>query len=68
VLWIVSQTDAMRICSDSRNSSRHHMLVWSDDGVDDPEVGRFVRDNGMFARVLAEHGVTVLRSLAHPGS
>jgi hypothetical protein len=53
-----------KLCSDPRMSGRNHMLCWTAHDIDDPEVNRYVRDTGACARVLADHHVTVLRSLA----
>jgi hypothetical protein len=64
VLWRVSEADARKICSDERTSGRNHMLRWTAQHVDDPEVNRYVRDTGTYAQVLADHHVTVLRCLA----
>ncbi|WP_158834655.1 hypothetical protein [Streptomyces sp. NRRL S-350] len=63
VLWRVSEADARRICSDERTSGRNHMLCWTAHSIDDPEINRYVRDSGAYAQVLADHDVTVLRSL-----
>ncbi|MGY3677315.1 hypothetical protein [Streptomyces sp. TE33382] len=62
VLWRTSEADARKICSDERTSGRNHMLCWTAQSIDDPEVNRYVRDNGAYAQVLAEHDVTILRS------
>jgi len=56
----VSRSDAMKICSDPRTMNRRHMLCFGGSAIDDPTVTRYVRDNGRYADVLAEHGVTVL--------
>lgn len=63
VLWRVSIEDAKAICSDDRTAGAHYMLVWTADEIDDPELNRFVRDNGQHRSVLAELGVTVLDSV-----
>lgn len=62
VLWRTTKEDAMKICSDERTSSEHHMLVWTADEIDDPKLNTFVEDNGMYNDVLAEHEVRVLDS------
>lgn len=62
VLWRVSRADAMKICSDPRTSGRNFMLCFDGGHIDDPEINRFVPDDGRFDKVLAEHGVTVLTS------
>lgn len=61
VLWHVSRTDGMKICGDDRTSGRNSMLIWSDRCIDDPETMRFVKDDGRFAQVLADHNVTILK-------
>lgn len=60
VLWRVSRADAMKICSDPRTLGRNFMLCFDGGHIDDPEINRFVPDDGRFNEVLAEHGVTVL--------
>lgn len=64
VLWRTSEADARKICSDPRTSGRNHMLCWTAQYIDDPEVNRYVRDTGTYAQVLADHHVSVLRSFA----
>ncbi len=60
VLWRVSRVDAMKICGDPRTSGRNFMLCFDGGHIDDPEINRYVRDDGRFNDVLREHGVTVL--------
>ncbi|MQS17269.1 hypothetical protein F7Q99_35100 [Streptomyces kaniharaensis] len=62
VLWRTSEVDARKICSDERTSGRSHMLCWTAHYIDDPEINRYVRDNGAYAQVLADHDVTILHS------
>ncbi len=66
VLWHVSESDARKICSDRRTGAKahpNHMLCYSYEL--DPEYNVFVSDNGRYADVLAEHGVTILASKTH---
>lgn len=67
VLWRMTLPDAQRVCSDTRTSGENYMLVWTATAIDDPAVNRYVPDNGQHAHVLAELGVTVLRSHATNG-
>lgn len=60
VLWRMSRSDAVKVCSDDRTSNNNHMLCWTADDIDNPEVNRFIPDNGKYADVLSDHGVTVL--------
>lgn len=65
VLWRVSRGDAMQICSDPRTGIEahpHHMLCWTAHDIDDPELNRFVEDNGRYDDVLVEHDIEVLDS------
>lgn len=64
VLWWTSEIDASKICSDPRMSGRNHMLCWTAQHIDDPEVSRYVRATGAYEQVLADHHVTVLGCLA----
>ena len=63
VLWHVSRTDAKKICSDERTQGSNWGLHWTAYNVGDPECHQFVRDDGRFAGVLAEHGVTIREQL-----
>jgi hypothetical protein len=61
VLWRMTRTDAMKVCGDPRTGGSRHMLCWTAVAIDDPTINRYVPDNGTYAEVLREHGVTVLR-------
>ncbi len=62
VLWRMSRVDAMRVCSDLRTKGPNYMLCVDGGNIDDPNLNRYVPDNGRHAAVLAELGVTVLRA------
>ncbi|WP_439681526.1 hypothetical protein [Embleya sp. MST-111070] len=68
VLWRMSEADARKICSDARTSGPSHMLCWTAQDIDDPQINRYVRDSGTYAQILAEHQCTVLCSLIAPPS
>lgn len=61
VLWRMTCTDAMKVCSDPRTGGSRHMLCWTAMAIDDPTINHYVPDNGTYADVLREHRVTVLR-------
>jgi hypothetical protein len=71
VLWIVPEADARRVCEDERTTDPDHIrwgLHWTarllpgEQGV----YWDFVPDDGRFAAVLAELGVTVLACATSP--
>ena len=67
VLWQMSREDAQKVCSDDRTGIQYtpnSMLCYTEFSIDDPEVGKFVEDDGRYAGVLEELGATVLDSLA----
>jgi hypothetical protein len=61
VLWRMTRADAMKVCGDPRTINSRHMLCFDGEDIDDPAINRYVLDNGRYAEVLREHGVTVLR-------
>jgi len=69
-LWRVSVADARKICTDPRtslrNSALHYFLDTSLPEATRGEAWDFTADNGRWAPLLAELGVTVLESRAQP--
>jgi hypothetical protein len=70
VLWRMIAADAMKVCTDPRTAGKNFGLHWTAEGIDDPDLNRYVRDTGSFDQVLADHHVRVLGSwwLGHEGS
>lgn len=63
-LWIMSQRDAMKVCSDERTgigAHPNHMLCWTAEDIDDPKITKFVRDKGTYDDVLKDHNVRILK-------
>jgi len=66
VLWKTTIGEAMAICSDDRTASSHSMLVWTAQFSPDDQgkTWQYVADDGRYAGLLAELGVTVAESKA----
>lgn len=60
VLWQMSKEHAVKVCSDPRTAGDNYGLHWTGAQIDDPEVARFIPDDGRHSSVLEELGVVVL--------
>jgi hypothetical protein len=65
VLYRLSVEDAKALCSDPRTSFRNSALHYSCCLGREGRDWKFVPDNGKFAGVLAELGITVLEDIGH---
>lgn len=58
VLWLMSEDDARRVCSDPRTSWRHSALHWTSEYGKHGRDWHYTPDNGRWDELLAELGVT----------
>jgi hypothetical protein len=58
VLWLMSEADARRVCSDPRTASRNSALHWTAEYGKQGEDWNYTPDDGRWDDLLAELGVT----------
>jgi hypothetical protein len=59
VLWLMSEADACKVCSDPRTSGKNFMLCWTAHYGKQGEDWNYTPDDGRFDALLAELGVTM---------
>lgn len=59
VLWLMSEDDARKVCSDPRTSGRNSMLCWTAHYGKQGKDWNYTPDDGRYNALLAELGVTV---------
>jgi hypothetical protein len=64
VLWLMSEADARKVCSDPRTAGQNFGLHWTSEYGKFGEDWRYAPDNGRFDSLLTELGVTVTGSRA----
>ena len=58
VLWLMSEEDARKVCSDPRTVGKNFQLHWTADPGKQGRDWHYTPDNGRFDALLAELGVT----------
>ena len=58
VLWLMSEADARKVCSDPRTASRNSALHWTAEYGKQGEDWHYTPDDGRWNELLAELGVT----------
>jgi hypothetical protein len=59
VLWLMSEEDARKVCSDPRTAGKSFMLCWTADYGKQGKDWNYTPDDGRFDALLAELGVTM---------
>jgi hypothetical protein len=59
VLWLMSEEDARRVCSDPRTAGKNFALHWTAEYGKQGRDWHYTPDNGRFDALLAELGVTM---------
>ena len=59
VLWLMSEEDARKVCSDPRTSGQNFMLCWTAGYGKRGEDWNYTPDDGRWNDLLAELGVTL---------